>query len=114
MGLTRGSFFSLLTTELWSSSLLPSGKTSLTYFLHLVFKCNLNDFDCGMIVSARRVHLNTSETADLLGFSHTKVSTELNGAKNKKTSTDGSSVGGNAFLMREVIPETKQNWTVEE
>lgn len=39
MGLTRVPFLSLLTTELWSSSLLPSEKTkSWTYFLHLVLK----------------------------------------------------------------------------
>ena len=37
-------------------------------------KCDLSDFDCGMIVGARQAGLSISETADLLGFLHTTVS----------------------------------------
>ena len=46
-------------------------------------KCDLSDFDCGMIVGARQSGLSISVTADLLGFSHTTVSSFAeNGAKN--------------------------------
>ena len=34
-------------------------------------KCDLSDFDRGMIVGARQGGLSISETADLLGFSCT-------------------------------------------
>ena len=37
-------------------------------------KCDLSDFDCGMIVGARQGGLSISETADLLVFSPTTVS----------------------------------------
>ncbi len=38
-------------------------------------KGDLNDFECGMLVGARRAYLSISKTADLLGFSHTTIST---------------------------------------
>ncbi len=34
-------------------------------------KGDLGDFECGMVVGARRAGLSISKTADLLGFSHT-------------------------------------------
>ncbi len=34
-------------------------------------KGDLSDFECGMVVGARRAGLSISKTADLLGFSHT-------------------------------------------
>ena len=37
-------------------------------------KGDLNDFECGMVVGARRAGLSISETADVLGFSHTTIS----------------------------------------
>ena len=37
-------------------------------------KCDLNDFDSGMIVGARQGGLSVSETADLFGFSRITVS----------------------------------------
>ena len=37
-------------------------------------KCDLSNFDCGMIVGARQGGLSISETSDLLGFSRTTVS----------------------------------------
>ncbi len=37
-------------------------------------KGDLNDFECGMVVGARRAGLSISKTADLLGFSHTTIS----------------------------------------
>ena len=37
-------------------------------------KGDLSDFECGMVVGARWAGLSISETADLLGFSHTIIS----------------------------------------
>ncbi len=37
-------------------------------------KGDLNDFECRMLVGARRAYLSISKTADLLGFSHTTIS----------------------------------------
>ncbi len=37
-------------------------------------KGDLNDFECGMVVGARRAGLSISQTADLLGFSSTTIS----------------------------------------
>ncbi len=37
-------------------------------------KGDLSDFERGMIVGARQAGLNISQTADLLGFSHTTIS----------------------------------------
>ena len=34
----------------------------------------LSDFECGMVVGARRPGLSISEAADLLGFLHTTMS----------------------------------------
>ena len=40
-------------------------------------KCDLSDFDRGKIAGARQGGLSISETADLLGFSHTIVPIEF-------------------------------------
>ncbi len=37
-------------------------------------KEDLSDFERGMVVGARRAGLSISQTADLLGFSHTTIS----------------------------------------
>ncbi len=37
-------------------------------------KGDLSDFECGMLVGARRAGLSISKTADLLGFSRTIIS----------------------------------------
>ncbi len=37
-------------------------------------KGDFRDFECGMVVGARRAGLSISKTADLLGFSHTTIS----------------------------------------
>ena len=47
-------------------------------------KYDLSEFNSGMIVGATQGNLSISETADLLGFSHTTVSRSENGAKKKK------------------------------
>ena len=40
-------------------------------------KCDLSDFDCGMIIGARQGGLSISETVDLLWFSGTHQSLEF-------------------------------------
>ncbi len=62
----------------------------------------------GMVVGVRRTGLSISETADLLGFSHTTISrfTE-NGTKKRKYPVSASCVDENALLMSEVRGE----WT---
>ncbi len=37
-------------------------------------KGDLSDFECRMVVGARRADLSILKTADLLGFSHTTIS----------------------------------------
>ncbi len=37
-------------------------------------KGDLCDYECGMVVGAKRAGLSISKTADLLGFSHTTIS----------------------------------------
>ncbi len=71
-------------------------------------KGDLSDFECGMVVGARRTGLSISNTADLLGFSHTTISrfTE-NGPKKRKYPVSGSCVDENALVMSEVRGE----WT---
>ena len=59
--------------------------------IRLGTKCELSDFDDGMIVGVI--------SADLLGFS------KRDGAKNKKHSVRGSSACGNTLLMRVVNRE---------
>ena len=63
-------------------------------------KCDLSDFDRDMIVGARQGGLSISETADLLGFSHTTVSRVCREwcEKQKHPVPEGR----NMFLMREV------------
>ena len=71
-------------------------------------KCDLSDFDRGMIVAARQGGLSISETADLLGFSHTTVSRvcrEWCKKKQKRHPVSSSSAGRNVLLMREVRGE---------
>lgn len=36
-------------------------------------KCDLSDFECGMIAGVRQAGHNISETADLLEFAHTTI-----------------------------------------
>ncbi len=64
----------------------------------------LSDFERGMVVGARRAGLSISETADLLGFSHTTISE--NGPKKRTYPVSGSCVDKNALLMSEENRQT--------
>ncbi len=69
-------------------------------------KGDLRDFECGMVVGARRAGLSISKTADLLGFSHTTISrvTE-NSLKKRKYPVSGSCVNEKALLISAVRGE---------
>ena len=59
-------------------------------------KGDLSDFECGMVVGARRAGLSISKTS--LGFTE-------NGPKKRKYPVSGSCVDENALLMSEVRGE---------
>lgn len=42
-------------------------------------KCDLSDFECGMVAGVRQAGHNISETADLLQFAHTNILRVLQG-----------------------------------
>ena len=64
-------------------------------------KCDLSDFDHGMIVGARQGGLSISETADLLGFSRTTVSRVCREWCEKKKHPVSSSSAGQKCLVNE-------------
>lgn len=66
-------------------------------------KGNLSDFDCGMVIGARRAGLNSSESADLLGFFHRAI---VGFTKKRKYPVHCSSPDENASL----IPEVTGQW----
>ena len=51
-------------------------------------RCDPSDCHCGMVVGAKQGGLSISETADLLGFSHTTVSRVCNECCGNKTSSE--------------------------
>ena len=67
-------------------------------------KCDLSDFDHGMIVGARRGGLSISENANLMGFSGTTVSRVCRECC-KKHLGSSCSAGRNVLLIREVREE---------
>ncbi len=71
-------------------------------------KGDLSHFERGMVVGARRAGLSISETADLLGFSHTTTSTVYREwSEKEKISVSGSCVDENALLMSEVKGDSR-------
>ena len=80
-----------------------SGASVNVHINHQTEKCDLSDFDCGKIVGARRAGLSISVTADPLG----SLEFTQNGAKNKKTSSEQQSVGGQ---KRFVNKRSQRRW----
>ncbi len=70
-------------------------------------KGDLSDFECGMVVGARRAGLSISKTTDLLGFFHAQPSLGFteNGPKKRQYPVSGSCVDENALLISEVRGE---------
>ncbi len=66
----------------------------------------LSDFECGMVVGARRAGQSILKTADLLGFSLTIISRVYREwSEKEKISSEWQCVDGNAWLMSEVSGE---------
>ena len=65
-------------------------------------KCDLSEFDLGMIVGGRQGGFSISQTADLLGFPCTAVSRVCREwCEKQKHPVSSRSAGRNALLMRE-------------
>lgn len=66
-------------------------------------KVHLSDFRSGMVIHVRQTALNISETAYLLGFSHTTIAgVYMNGLKMRKYPLRSNSLDKNALMMPEV------------
>ncbi len=69
-------------------------------------KGDLSDFECGMVVGARRAGLSISKTADLMGFSRTTISRDnREKSKKEKISSEQQLCRQNALFMSEVRGE---------
>ena len=69
-------------------------------------KCDLSDFDHGIIFGTRKGGLSISETADLLGYRDCREC-----QKNKKHPVRSSSVGRRMLVMEEVRGEGPDCWS---
>lgn len=65
---------------------------------YIAFKCDLSDFDCGILVRVRKPGLDVSEAADLLGLSLDFIQ---NSVKNIKHPVRSSPACGNALTIKE-------------
>ena len=68
-------------------------------------KVDSSDFERGMGAGARRAGLSISETADLLGFSHTQPSLYREWSEKQKRSSEWQLCRQNALLILEVRGE---------
>ncbi len=75
-------------------------------------KGDLSDFECGMVVGARRAGLSISKTADLLEFSHTTISRVYREwSEQEKIPSERQLCG---WKRRLKFTQAHQNWTIED
>ncbi len=67
---------------------------------------DLSDFEHGMVVGARRAGLSISKTADLLGFSHTTISSVYREWSEKEKISSERQLCG-----RKCLVDVRRGWT---